>query len=119
MPSKVSTKKYLKKELLFFQGQIISSRARGSTSLLLRQKWHHTRRNLQVNDVCLLKDSNAVRGNWRLARVNNVFPDSKGVVRNVEVAVSSNLDGTKYKPSACHLMKRHVFNLIFLVPADD
>ena len=89
-------------------------------SLLLRQKWHHTRRNLQVNDVCLLKDSNAVRGDWRLARVNNVFPDNKGVVRNVEIAVSSNLDGsTKYKPSACHLLKRHVSNLIVLVPADE
>ena len=89
-------------------------------SLLIRQKWHHTRRNLQVDDVCLLKDTNAVRGEWRLARVNNVYPDGQGIVRNVEVAVSSNSDGSSiYKPSRCTLLKRHVSNLIVLVPAGE
>ena len=73
-----------------------------------------------MNDVCLLKDSNAVRGDWRLARVNEVYPDDKGLVRNVEVAVSTNIDGSvKYKPSQCNLLKRHVSNLIVLVPADE
>ena len=90
------------------------------SSLLIRQKWHHTRRNLRVNDVCLLKDNNAIRGEWRLARVNNVYPDDKGIVRNVEVAVSNNNDGSvKYKPSSCNLLKRHVSNLLVLVPAED
>ena len=89
-------------------------------SLIIRQKWHHTRRNLKVNDVCLLKDSNAVRGDWRLARVSEVYPDNKGIVRNVEVAVSTNNNGSvKYKPSSCNLLKRHVSNLIVLVPADE
>ena len=73
-----------------------------------------------MNDICLLKDRNAVRGDWRLARVNKVFPDYKGLVRNVEVAVSTNTDGSaKYKPSNCNFLKRHVSNLIVLVPADD
>ena len=46
--------------------------------------------------------------------------DSKGIVRNVEVAVSSNSDGSSiYKPSRCTLLKRHVSNLIVLVPAGE
>ena len=73
-----------------------------------------------MNDVCLLRDSNAVRGDWRLARVNDVYPDNKGIVRNVEVAVSTNNNGSvMYKPSSCNLLKRHVSNLIVLVPADE
>ena len=89
-------------------------------SLIIRQKWHHTLRNLKVNDVCLLRDNNAVRGDWRLARVNEVYPDNNGIVRNVEVAVSINTNGSaKYKPSSCNLLKRHVSNLLVLVPAES
>ena len=89
-------------------------------SLLIRQKWHTSRRNVQVNDICLLKDTNAVRGEWRLARVTSVYPDEKGLVRNVEIAVSLNNNGSVvYKPSSLSLLKRHVSNLIVIVPADD
>ena len=31
-------------------------------TLLIQQKWHHQRRNLQVGDICLLQDSNHLRG---------------------------------------------------------
>ena len=89
-------------------------------SLLIRQKWHTSHRNCQVNDICLLKDTNTVRGEWRLARVTSVYPDQYGTVRNVEVAVSLNTSGSvDYKPSSLSLLKRHVCNLLVIVPADD
>ena len=34
-------------------------------SLLIRQKWHVQRRNLRINDVCLLRDPDVFRGEWR------------------------------------------------------
>ena len=47
-------------------------------TLLLRQKWHEEKRNLAIGDVCLLKDLNSIRGEWRICQVSNVFPDQKG-----------------------------------------
>ena len=47
-------------------------------TLLIRQKWHTERRDLKVGDVCLLKDSEAFRAEWRLSRVTATFPDRHG-----------------------------------------
>ena len=58
-------------------------------TLLVRQKWHHRKRNLRIGDVCALQDSNALRGDFRLCCVSAVFPDRLGVVRNVEVMVAA------------------------------
>ena len=89
-------------------------------SLLVRQKWHSSRRNMQVGDVCLLQDTNALRGEWRLVLVTNTYPDELGHVRNVEVKAKPKQDGSlPYFPSASSFMKRHVSNLILLVPVDD
>ena len=37
-------------------------------SLMLRQKWHTSHRNLKIGDVVLIQDSNFVRGNWKLGK---------------------------------------------------
>ena len=42
-------------------------------TLLRRQKWHHLERNLCIGDVCIVKDRNALRGEWKHARVSDVF----------------------------------------------
>ena len=89
-------------------------------SLLIRQKWHVQRRNVRVNDVCLLRDQDVLRGEWRLARVVEVYPDRFGNVRNVEVLVKSTQDGSiLYKPGAGQRLRRHVNNLLVLVPAEE
>ena len=49
---------------------------------------------MMVNDDCLLKDEDAFRSEWKLARVVDVFPDRFGNVRNVEVLVKPAQDGT-------------------------
>ena len=54
-------------------------------TLILRQKWHHEERNLTIGDVCMVRDSNALRGEWKICRVKEVYPDQEGKVRNVLV----------------------------------
>ena len=89
-------------------------------SLLVRQKWHYNRRNLQVGDICAVQDSNTLRGEFRLCKVSEVYPDGKGVVRNVQVTVASKQDGTPhYKSSSLVKLRRHVNNLIVLHPVEE
>ena len=90
-------------------------------TLLRRAKWHHAQRNLCVDDVCVLRDTNALRGEWRLCRVKKVFPDEDGKVRNVVVTVPppslSLMKGARYpKKIAMIDLDRHVKNLIVIVP---
>ena len=89
-------------------------------TLLVRQKWHVDRRNVEVGDVCLLKDSNAYRGEWRLCEVASVSPDDRGRVRNVRVMVKPRLGGSPhYVPAKPIYLNRHVSNLVLLIPAED
>ena len=37
------------------------------SSLIIRNKWHTEKRNVEVGDVVIVKDSNGLRGNWRIA----------------------------------------------------
>ena len=89
-------------------------------TLLIRQKWHYEKRSLKVGDICLLQDANAFRGEWRLVKVVATFPDRRGCVRNVEVMAVPTQDGSlPYKPVKANFLKRHVSNLIVIVPVED
>ena len=89
-------------------------------TLLVRQKWHTAKRNLQCGDICMLYDKDNLRGEWRLVMVTETFPDDNGIVRNVEVKSFPKQDGsTTYTPSAPSFMKRHVSSLVVLVPKED
>lgn len=57
-------------------------------NLFVRSKWHTVERNVSVGDVVWLCDQNALRGQFRLGRVVTVAPDSKGIVRDVEVLIT-------------------------------
>ena len=48
-------------------------------------KWHQERRNLQVNDILLIKDESTPRNEWPMAVLTDVEPDTKGLVRSVEL----------------------------------
>ena len=50
-----------------------------------RPKWHQERRNLQVNDVVLIKDESTSRNEWSMGVVTDVEPDTKGLVRSVKL----------------------------------
>ena len=52
-------------------------------TLVWDQKWHTSTRNLEVGDVVVISESNSLKGEYRLARVTEVFPSSDGLVQNV------------------------------------
>lgn len=49
------------------------------------QKWNNPRRNLAVNDLVVVVDENAPRGQWLLGRIMTVFPGKEGFVWSAEV----------------------------------
>ena len=55
-----------------------------------------------------------------MAKVVEVYPDKFGIVRNVQVLVKPNQDGSiQYKPAKGSELKRHVSKLLVLVPAEE
>ena len=55
-----------------------------------RQKWHDTKRNLQVGDIVVIVDSSAPRNSWPMGVVCETIPDSNGLVRQVKVKTATN-----------------------------
>ena len=91
-------------------------------SLIIRQKWHTAHRNVQVGDVVIVGDSNAIRGNWRLARVTKTFPGEDGLVRKVELQyknLCTNESPKQYKGKAYTTIERPVQRLIIIATADN
>ncbi|XP_041831483.1 uncharacterized protein LOC121633477 [Melanotaenia boesemani] len=107
-------------------------------SLFVRSKWHTRERNVAVGDIVWLADQNALRGQFKLARVISVNPDKKGVVRDVQVRTFPSCPVTIKKSakeeSGCGAVKvgrkthmkvpatilqRDVRRLVILVPAEE
>ena len=89
-------------------------------SLLVRQKWHVEKRNVKVGDVVVVRDSNTLRGEWRLARVTTCYPDRFNKVRNIELMVKSKQGGLGHYTSTPPVhIKRHVNNVVVIVPVEE
>ena len=56
--------------------------------LQTRQKWIKPSRNLRIGDIVLLKEDDAQRNCWRLARVDATYPSFDGLVRKVRIAIA-------------------------------
>ena len=54
-------------------------------ALVIRKAWHTERRDVQVDDIVVMADNNAIRGKWTIGRVIEVYPGTDGRVRNVKV----------------------------------
>lgn len=105
-------------------------------NLFVRSKWHTAERNVAVGDIVWLCDQNALRGQFKLARVVAVNPDQRGIVRDVHVRVSPNYGGSVGSPNpvavardpgsssgskSCQgtILHRDVRRLVVLVPVED
>lgn len=103
-------------------------------NLFIRTKWHTTERNVAVGDVVWLCDQNALRGQFRLGRVVTVTPDSRGIVRDVEVLVTpghcvpvqhpkpaaqSSASSESKEGSAGVVLRRDVRRLVVLLPVEE
>ena len=91
-------------------------------SLLIRQKWHTSHRNMMTGDIVLIQDSNLIRGQWKLGKVSNTYPGTDGKVRKVDVQYK-NLNAyeptAKYKGKGYVTVQRPVQRLILLLPIDE
>ena len=86
-------------------------------SLVIRQKWHTERRDLQEGDIILMKGDKLIRGNWRLGRVTKMVPSSDGRVRRVIVCYKHQDDQTDYKGKKYASVERS--SLVVIVPIDE
>lgn len=88
-------------------------------SLQTRQKWTRPRKNLQVNDVVIVKDNDTPRNQWKLCRVIEAQADQDGLVRKVMLDVGSpNLtsDGKRNQPLST--LERPIHKLVLLMSQD-
>ena len=58
-------------------------------NLLPRNKWFHTRENVEADDLVLELDPNQKRSRWNLARVVATYPGNDGLVRKARIKTQS------------------------------
>ncbi|XP_077949972.1 uncharacterized protein LOC144389412 [Gasterosteus aculeatus] len=95
-------------------------------NLFIRHKWHRTERNVKVGDLVWIADPNALRGQFRLGRILTVYPDSKGIVRDADIATCAGIPvslagGQKKRSSSLPMtvIRRDVRRLVVLLPVED
>ncbi len=74
-------------------------------NLFVRTKWHTAHRNVAIGDIIWLADQNALRSQFRLARVIDVNTDRKGIVRDVYLRSFPSNPVATMKPT--QKMKKH------------
>ena len=57
--------------------------------LVVQPKWHTEAKNLRVGDIVLVEDSDALRGDWKMARVVEAKTSEDGKVRRVRLFYKS------------------------------
>ena len=92
------------------------------SSMTIKQKWHTEQRNMRKGDIVLLKDANAVRCNWKLARVAKVFPSNDDIVRRVQVEYKNIKHDDKideYDGKRFTRVERAVQTLVVILPVEE
>jgi hypothetical protein len=88
-------------------------------SLVRQGKWKTRSRNLQPGDVVVVADAGALRGNYYIAQVHEIFPSKDGIVRKVSIRYKNFRVGEKlheYQGSRDVIVYRSVQKLALLVP---
>ena len=88
-------------------------------NLVIQPKWHVEKRNVRVNDVVLIQDTNELRGKYKMGVVTEVHPSQDGKIRKVQVSYKNNASGPDYKGTKFTRVERPVQRLIVIVPNDE
>ena len=81
--------------------------------MLVRSKWHFRKRELCVGDIVLVKDLNALRGNWKLGKISKVYLSLDKIIRNVDVQYKNKVD------KKLTTVRRPVQNLVVILPIEE
>ena len=85
-------------------------------SLQMRSKWQMPQRNLDVNDIVIVKDHNEARNHWKLGKVIEVFPDEDGKVRKVKVMMpNSSFNNQSQGVKGKVIVERPIHNLVLIL----
>ncbi|XP_068245286.1 uncharacterized protein [Palaemon carinicauda] len=87
-------------------------------TLILRQKWHTDKRNVQPGDIVLIKDTNVVRGKWKMGQVVDTETGRDNKVRDVSIRYKIQRPG-KHKGQSDTVIKRSVHKLVVLLPVEE
>ena len=82
-------------------------------NLIIQQKWHHKRRNIQEGDIVIIADKNLNRGEWKLGRVTEVVPGIDGYVRRISI---------QYKNKGSSIfttIERAVQRIVVILPKEE
>ena len=83
--------------------------------LQTRQKWCLSDDNLQVGDICVLKDESLCRNQWSLCRVDKVYKSDDGLIRSVQICVGDRaLNDKGQRVHKVSRLDRPVAKLVFL-----
>ena len=66
-----------------------------------------------------MQDSNAIRGQWKLAQVTSVKPSRDGKVRDVTVRYKNTKEGIQYKGQNDVYVNKSVHRLVVLLPIEE
>ena len=93
------------------------------SNLVPYKRWKQVNRNLEVDDVCLLKYQTKVApADYRLCRVVETYPDEQGLVRTVRIALAARDKRMKVLPhntSKLVYMKVPVQRLVLIHAKED
>ena len=79
-------------------------------------KWVKPQRNLEVDDLVILKDDTLARNNWEVGKILEVLPDDDGLVRKVKIMMAdSSLDSKGKRVKAVSVLERSVHSLVLLM----
>lgn len=88
-------------------------------ALVIQRKWRIAHRNLKPGDVVIISDKNALRGEYRIGIVKDVFPGMDGRVRKVSVMYKSFKIQDRLCKATETVVIRSVHRLALLVPVDE
>ena len=89
-------------------------------NLQSRHKWQETKRNLQVNDIVILQEDDAIRCQWRFAKVIETIHDDDGLVRRVKIQMGDpDLSKQGKRLGKLSILERPIHKLVVLVENPD
>ena len=84
-----------------------------------RPKWQKSQRNVQINDIMLLKDDDVPRNQWKLGRVTEILPTRDGHTRRVKMIIGDSYlskDGKRSKD--LQILERPIHKLVLILEND-